>query len=349
LHATLEAIPHLLIETVFVCGMLLVIALVTLYRHTSPDMVPLLGLYAYVGFRMLPSLSRILVAVNNIRYGAAATLRLATDLHAFTRLPDGRFPASVEGLLPFTEQIVLEHMTYAYEGTPVPVLDDVTLTIRRGESIGIVGATGAGKSTLIDLILGLLQPGSGRITVDGRDIAHSLRAWRQKIGYVPQSIFLLDDTVRRNIAFGLRDSDIQEEKVWAAARMAQLEEDLTSLPQGLDTVIGERGIRLSGGQRQRVAIARALYSEPEVLVFDEATSALDNQTEQEVIRSIEALRGEKTLLIIAHRLSTVRACDRLVFLHDGRVAGCGSFAELAAQCGEFRRMAVLAEGQELRL
>jgi ATP-binding cassette subfamily C protein len=344
LHNTLVTAPRFLIETVFVCGMLLVIALVTGYGSTGPDLVPLLGLYAYAGFRIIPSVHRILMNLNHIRHGAVAAQRVYTDFMVFRHTPSHTFEASESGDFPFSDCIILDHISYTYDGTRTPVLQDVTLSIRRGESIGIVGATGAGKSTLIDLLLGLLQPSGGRITVDGRDIAQALRAWQRKIGYVPQTIFLTDDSIRHNIAFGLRDADIDEGKVQAAVRLAQLEAYIVSLPQGLDTLIGERGVRLSGGQRQRVAIARALYHEPEVLVFDEATSALDNQTEREVIRAIEGLRGEKTLVIIAHRLSTVRACDRLVFLRNGRLAGCGSFDELLAHNADFRRMAAFTDG-----
>jgi ATP-binding cassette subfamily C protein len=234
-------------------------------------------------------------------------------------------------------------VSYAYDAGGASVLDDVSLAIRRGESIGIVGHTGAGKSTLVDLLLGLLQPTAGRISVDGRDRRQHARWWQRQIGYVPQAFFVTDDTLRRNIAFGIPDAEIDERRVQRAARVAQLEEVVAGLPQGLDTFVGERGIRLSGGQRQRVVIARALYHEPQVLVFDEATSALDNQTEREIARAIEALHGAITLIVIAHRLSTVRGCDRLIFLDQGRVAGVGSYEELMA--GDARFRAVAAEGQ----
>lgn len=343
LHTTLSAMPRLLIETVFVCGMLLVILLVTAHGGTGPDLVPVIGLYAYAGFRVIPSANRILTYVNDIRYGSAATQRLSKDLRAFDHIPSDSFGTPEESDIVFTDRIVLDRVSYTYDGTCTPVLQDVTLSIRRGESIGIVGPTGAGKSTLVDLLLGLLSPSSGRILVDGRDIAQALRSWQRKIGYVPQTIFLTDDSVRRNVAFGLSDAEIDERKLQAAVRMAQLEDFIASLPQGFDTVVGERGLRLSGGQRQRVAIARALYHEPEVLIFDEATSALDHHTEREVTRAIEALQGKKTLIIITHRLHTVRMCDRLVFLSNSRVAGYGSFAELIAHNVDFRNMATMAD------
>jgi len=192
----------------------------------------------------------------------------------------------------------------------------------------VVGPSGAGKSTLIDVLLGLLPPTAGRITVDGRDIASALRSWQRHIGYVPQEPFILDDTVRRNVAFGLPDAEIDDRRVLAALRVAQVADVVASLPRGLDTVLGERGTRLSGGQRQRIAIARALYYEPEVLVFDEATSALDTPTERELIAALDALRGVKTLIVIAHRLTTVRRCDRLAVLRDGRVAAVGPYEDV---------------------
>jgi ATP-binding cassette subfamily C protein len=346
LSSTLAVMPHLLIETVFVGGVLLVIWLVTAQGGTGPDLVPLLGLYAYAGFRVIPSANRIVMNLNFMRNGMAATDRVYHDFMTFGPLSSTPYRVSEGDGLTLTDRLVLDRVSYTYDGAHTPVLHEVTLTVRRGESVGIVGPTGAGKSTLIDLVLGLLQPSSGCITVDGRDIGQALRAWQRQIGYVPQSIFLTDDSVRRNIAFGLTDADIDEQKIQAAVHMAQLEDFIASLPRGLDTVVGERGVRLSGGQRQRVAIARALYHEPEVLVFDEATSALDNQTEREVIRAIEALRGEKTLLIIAHRLSTVRACDRLVFLRDGCVAGVGSFDELMEDNADFRTTASLDAGMD---
>jgi len=342
--ATLNVIPRLLIETIFVCGMLLVILLVTGHGTTGLDPVPLLGLYAYAGFRITPSAYRILLCLGSIRMGMAATDHVYADFISLEHLPPVPSGEADGERLTFADRLVLDRVSYTYGDPYIPVLQDVTLVVRRGESVAIVGPTGVGKSTLIDLILGLLQPSSGRITVDDRDVSQALRSWQRKIGYVPQSIFLTDDSMRRNIAFGRKDADIDEHRLHTAVRMAQLEELVASLPRGLDTTVGERGLRLSGGQRQRVGIARALYHDPEVLIFDEATSALDNQTERAVIGAIEALRGEKTLVIVAHRLSTVRGCDRLVFLRDGRIAGWGSFEELLTNNADFRAMAAAGNG-----
>jgi ATP-binding cassette subfamily C protein len=214
----------------------------------------------------------------------------------------------------------------------------VNLRIKPGESIGIVGPTGAGKSTLVDVLLGLLRPTTGRVLLDGAELSGLERAWHRLVGYVPQDPYVLDDTVRRNIAFGVPDTQIDEHRLARACSLAQLEDVIRVLPDGLDTWLGEKGARLSGGQRQRVAIARALYGEPAVLVFDEATAALDNLTEREVTRAIAALHGTRTLIVIAHRLSTVQGCDRLIFLQDGRVAVTGAYNDLLRDPA-FRAMA----------
>jgi ATP-binding cassette subfamily C protein len=337
-RTTTAALPRLIVETAFVGAVLIVVALVTLGGKAGPDVLALIGLYAYAGFRLIPCANRAVMYIGSIRHAAAFVGRLAEDFHALenaAKPPEAREKEPIR----FLDRIAIERVSYAYEGNRAPVLQGVSIEIRRGESIGIVGATGAGKSTLIDLLLGLVVPTEGRIAVDGRDIHEALSSWQRKIGYVPQSVFLIDDTVRRNVALGVPDAEIDERRLSLAVRLARLDEFLSSLPQGLDTLVGERGVRLSGGQRQRVAIARALYHEPEVLIFDEATSALDNQTEREVTRAIGALQREKTLIIIAHRLSTVRGCDRLFFLREGRVAAVGSFDELLEKNEAFRAMA----------
>jgi ATP-binding cassette subfamily C protein len=346
LHETFASFPRLLMETTFVLGMLLILS-ITARGGAGEDAVPLLGLCAYGGFRILPSINRILLHWNGIRFGAAVVDHLYDDMMLFERHRGDRSRSSGGEARPFTGSIVLDGVQYVYDGSDSPALKDISLTVHRGESIGIVGPTGGGKSTLINIILGLLRPSRGRVTVDGRDIFASLGLWQQKIGYVPQEIYLIDDSLRRNIAFGLSDEGIEEQKVRAAVGLAQLEEFLASLPLGLDTMTGERGVRLSGGERQRVAIARALYHDPELLIFDEATSALDNQTERELSRAIEALQGEKTLILIAHRLSTVRQCGRLIFLRNGRIEGEGTFGQLLESNREFRDMVARYEADEI--
>ena len=332
-YITVASTLRMGVETVFVCGLLAVSLLLTL--RSGGAALPLLGLYAYAGFRVIPSANRIMMYVSELRYSRAWIEDLRNDLAALP--PAAPAPGGDEPIR-FTRAVALEGVSYTYAGEPEPVLLDVDLAITRGESIGIVGPSGAGKSTLVDLLLGLLAPTTGRITVDGRDIAGALRSWQRHLGYVAQEPFVLDDTIRRNVAFGVADGEIDDRRVTGALRLAQLGDFVAGLPGGLDTMLGERGTRLSGGQRQRVAIARALYDEPEVLVFDEATSALDTPTERELIAALEALRGVKTLIVIAHRLTTVRHCDRLAVLRDGRLAAVGPYDELLARDAGFRAM-----------
>ena len=333
---------RLVIESIFIGGMLLVVAIVVMTARTPAAAVPVLGLYAYAGFRIIPSVNRILMHVNSVRYGMPALRQVATDLERCDAFARALPPPAPEGRpVAFRSTLALADVVYVYAGSPTPTLHGVTLEIRCGESVGIVGPTGAGKSTLLNVILGLLTPTSGRVTVDGIDINTVLRAWQQAIGFVPQGVYLVDDTLRRNIALGRSDDEIDDARILEVVRLAQFDAVLRSLPAGLETVVGERGVRLSGGEQQRVAIARALYREPQLLVFDEATSALDNQTERELTRAIEGLRGTKTMLIVAHRLTTVRQCDRLVFLQQGRVVDIGSYDELLDRNADFRRLAAI--------
>jgi ATP-binding cassette subfamily C protein len=332
-YITVASTLRMGVETVFVCGLLAVSLLLTM--RSGAAALPLLGLYAYAGFRVIPSANRIMMYVSELRYSRAWIDDLRNDLAA---LPPAAPTAGGDEPIRFTGTVALERVSYTYAGEPEPVLLDVDLAIARGESIGIVGPSGAGKSTLVDLLLGLLAPTAGRITVDGRDIAGALRSWQRHLGYVAQEPFVLDDTLRRNVAFGVADGEVDDRRVTMALRLAQLGDFVAGLPAGLETMLGERGTRLSGGQRQRVAIARALYDEPEVLVFDEATSALDTPTERELIAALEALRGVKTLIVIAHRLTTVRHCDRLAVLRDGRLAAIGPYDELLARDAGFRAM-----------
>jgi ATP-binding cassette, subfamily B, bacterial PglK len=338
--AVVGQMPRLATETLMVVAMILIVALVVMGGGDRAAVLPTLGLFGYAGFRLQPSLNRLVLYLNSIvRTGASVDL-LIRDwpvVHAAANRPLTH-PAP----LPFTDRLTLENIQYAYPAGDRLVLDGISLTIERGRSIGIVGSTGAGKSTLIDIILGLLPPTSGRVLVDGVDIAADPRAWQRRIGYVPQTIYLTDDTLRRNIAFGLADAEIDETQLREALEMAQLAEFMDSLPQGLDTRVGERGLNLSGGQRQRVGIARALYHRPELLIFDEATSALDGETEREVSRAIDRLAGQMSLILIAHRLSTLHHCDQLFMVKQGRIAAQGTFQELIETNDDFRKMASLA-------
>jgi ATP-binding cassette subfamily C protein len=335
-YATIVALPRIVVETFFVCGALLVMVLLTDGR-SGTGAVPILALYAYAGFRVIPSVNRILWLMGDIRFGSAAVARVPADLGALRATG-----SAVNGAGEFRDRLAFEHVTYAHEGTERPSISDVDLVVRRGESIGIVGPTGAGKSTLVDLVVGLLDPTAGRITIDGDDLRAARVGWQRALGYVPQAIFLVDDTVRRNVALGLPDAAIDEACLRDAIRRAQLDAFVATLPDGLDTVVGERGVRLSGGERQRIGVARALYHRPAVLVLDEGTSALDGPTEAALMDALRGPDRATTMLIVAHRVASVRHCDRLVVLRDGRVRDVGSFDELMARSADFRALAATA-------
>ena len=321
------------VETTLVLSMLLVVFLVMRDSASGGDTVSILALFAYTGFRVIPSANRIMLNAGYLREAHPWVATMDEDMREL-RAPVGR-PFSPEPPL-LLDTLACEEVSFHYDDGP-PALDRVSLTIRRGQSIGIVGTTGAGKSTLVDVLLGLLTPTSGRVLVDGLPLDGRERAWQRQIGYVSQDVYLLDDSLRRNIAFGIADGAIDETRLATAMALARLGEVVNALPQKLETVVGEDGVRLSGGQRQRVAIARALYHDPPVLFFDEATAALDNQTEREVTAAIAAVHGTRTVIAIAHRLSTVKACDQLIYLKNGRVAGVGTFEELLSDPG-FRQL-----------
>ncbi|MDX2171337.1 MAG: ABC transporter ATP-binding protein [Deltaproteobacteria bacterium] len=334
---TLDALPPLVFETVFVCGALLVIALLSATGRIGAGGLPLLGLFAYAGFRIVPMANRITWRLNEIRGREAPVRALYRDFRLFTG--HAQTDAAHDTPVSFRATLALEGVSYTYPETAGPALRGVTLAIRRGEALAVFGPTGAGKSTLIDLVVGLLPPTSGRVTVDGVDLAGRESAWRRHVGYVPQTIVLLDDSLRRNVALGIPPHEIDPQRLTAALRIAQLDAFVATLPEGLDTRVGERGVRLSGGERQRVGIARALYHDPDVVVLDEATAALDAATETALTDALRALHGRKTVLLISHRLATVRACDRIALISGGTLLDCGTADELQARSAEFRRLA----------
>jgi len=320
LQTTLGQFPRLWLEMLAVSGLAILVISMLAQGRTLEVVLPTLGLFAAAAFRLLPSVNRVLGAVQSLRYVLPVFDILHTELRLTTpEVDDTHRPVTL-----FRTALELSQITYTYRGAAEPTLKDISLAIQRGESVGFIGASGAGKSTLVDILLGLLTPDRGEVRVDGKDLQSNLRNWQDQIGYVPQSIFLTDDTLRRNVAFGLPNEQIDDAAVQRAIRAAQLEEFVASLPDGLETFVGERGIRLSGGQRQRIGIARALYHDPAVLVLDEATSSLDTATEHDVMQAVTALQGSKTVLIVAHRLSTVEHCDRLYRLEYGRVVAEGS-------------------------
>jgi ABC-type multidrug transport system fused ATPase/permease subunit len=339
-RAIVGALPRLFLETVAVAGLLGVSILLMAQDRPLDTVVPSLALLAVALVRMMPAFQKIWANVSAIQWGRRSLAVVYDDL-ASLEAQESAFVKQLRagGDVSFEREIAVENLSFRYEGQAEDALADVTLTVPRNASVGFVGPSGAGKTTVVDVLLGLLTPTGGRVAVDGTDIQTCLPAWQRRIGYIPQTIFLTDDTVRNNVAFGIDPEDISDDQVWAAVDAAQLRDLVESLPAGLDTAVGERGVRLSGGQRQRIGIARALYNRPDVLVMDEATSALDTQTERQFVEALNALQGEHTVVVIAHRLSTVRHCDTLFLMERGRVTASGTYDELLETSALFRAMA----------
>jgi len=283
-------------------------------------LIPTLGLFGVSAFRLLPSMNRVLSSIQDVRFAMPVVDIMCTELSQINVSENNNLQVSNA----IFSKIEIKNISYKYPKTDAMVLDGININLLKGMSIGIIGASGAGKSTLIDLMLGLLVPSEGRIMIDGNDIQEDVRGWQNKIGYVPQDIYLTDDTLLNNIAFGIPSKDISYESIDKAVKYAQLQQLISDLPLGLNTSVGERGVRLSGGQKQRIAIARALYHDPSILMLDEATSALDSATEMSVMAIMKTLYKEKTIVIVAHRMSTIKECDYVYRLKDGRIVAEGT-------------------------
>jgi ATP-binding cassette, subfamily B, bacterial PglK len=323
---TLQQLPRLALELLAVCALAaLVIAMVGQHRQLDA-LLPTVGVFAAAAFRITPSANRIMNAIQITRHALPVVNTLHAEMTSLDALP----PVARGVQMPFQRELTLDGVRFRYPTADAGALRGVTLSIVAGTTVGFVGTSGAGKSTLVDVVLGLLTPQQGSVRVDGTDIRSNLRGWQDNIGYVPQNIYLTDDTLRRNIAFGVPDEEINDAAVQRALRAAQLDQFVAGLPLGLNTLAGERGVRLSGGQLQRLGIARALYHDPSVLVLDEATSALDTATERGVMEAVRALHGSKTVIIVTHRLTTVQHCDRLYWLEGGRVVESGESSRILA-------------------
>lgn len=337
LFSTAAELPRTVMELALLGFILLVFGVSILLGGGAGGTVSVLGLFAYAGLRLQPSLQRIIAGLNNLKFASAPIEDLDRDL----RLVGDQQPLPpTSAPLPFERELRLDRVSFRYDGGHRDALSGLDMVVEPGQVLGICGPTGGGKTTLIDVMTGLLDPTAGKVTIDGHDLRDHARAWQRNLGVVPQMVFLTDETLRENIALGAGPGEIDEDAVNEAVDLAQLRGFVDSLPQGLDTVVGERGVRISGGQRQRVAIARALYRRPAVLVFDEGTSALDNATERELMNALGKLRRSHTILLIAHRLTTVRDADQIVVIEEGRITGRGTFDELFAENETFRHLTV---------
>jgi ATP-binding cassette subfamily C protein len=333
----LSTIPRLLIDTLAVSAMVIVVLILLARGQNLQAVLPILTIFAVAALRLLPSTSRIANALAQLRFHYAAAEVVYKELvqthhngvSQLLRPPTPRLKHS----------LVVHRLSYRYPSAPRYAIHDVSLEIPRGHWVALIGPTGAGKTTLVDLLLGLLVPTAGNILLDGRDLGDNPIGWQRMIGLVPQSIYLLDDTIRRNIGFGFLDEEIDDQEIWRALHDAKADQLVRSLPGGLDAIIGERGDRISGGERQRLGIARALYRNPEVLIFDEGTAHLDNETERSIGDTLAALRGEKTIIMIAHRMALVRKCDRIFILEQGRVRTSGTYSDLVSEDLMFRNFA----------
>ncbi len=337
-----RVLPRVSIEAILVIFLMVFIVFSQLVGGRSlSDLTAVMGMFAVASIRLVPAVSQILCALGQIRFSLFALDMLCMDLKEIEQYQrqgtlqgglserDGEAAQARKGeALPFDYEVSVEHISYHYPAAEKPAITDFSLTLRKGESIALVGKSGSGKTTLVDILLGLLEPASGDIKVDGRSIYEDVRGWQNLLGYIPQSIFLTDSTIEQNIAYGVPPEEIDPVRLQEAITAAQLEDLISQMPNGVKTEVGERGVRVSGGQRQRIGIARALYHNREILVLDEATSALDTETEQLVSQAINSLAGSRTLIIIAHRFSTIEQCDRIYELSDGQLKQSGTYREV---------------------
>ena len=346
-YRVIKRAPRYILEAVAFGGIILIAVYLIAVQDNIRQVIPMLGLYAFAGYRLMPALQQAFSGIASARFNVAALENIHEDLQkradAAPHVSTNGTADTTESPLALDDRLALEDVSFTYPGAEEPAIKDLSLEVPAHTTLGFVGKTGSGKTTTVDLILGLLRPQQGAISVDGTPLREggSIRRWQQDIGYVPQQIYLADDTVARNIAFGVPDEEIDMDAVRDAAHRAHIHDFVAKeLPSQWQTIVGERGVKLSGGQRQRIGIARALYHRPSVLVFDEATSALDQATEASVMEAVYALEGDHTMLMIAHRLSTVKRADNIIMLEGGRKVGEGIYKELSESHSKFRSMAL---------
>ena len=339
----LNTLPRQIIEMIALSGILFIAVIMVLQSREVSTIVPMIALFGAAVMKVKPSINIIIEEINKLRYNVYSVEAVYEDLNYLENKYDQNPPSRLGEKLKLNNEIRLRNLDYVYPDKRHPAVQNISITIPKNSAVAFVGPSGVGKTTLVDVILGLLKPQKGSITIDGNDVFSNLNAWQRNIGYIPQFIYLLDDSIRRNICFGIADEEVDEEQLETAIETAQLKGFISTLDEGIDTMVGERGIRLSGGQRQRIGIARALYNNPQVLVMDEATSALDNITEKVLIKAIEKLRGDKTIIMIAHRLTTVKKCDTIYMMKDGEIIADGSYDDLLLNSKEFREMSLVDE------
>jgi ABC-type multidrug transport system fused ATPase/permease subunit len=319
----LQVIPRLWLELLAIVGLVVLVLAMIGSGDSVSQILPVLGLFAATSFRIIPSINRILASIQTLGYSKPIIRSVFDDLQLLVPVTP---KTGTE--IQFSTSVCFENVSFKYSNAVGNANENLSFCIGKGEAVGIIGHSGAGKSTLVDILLGLLQPTAGAVLVDGLDIQNNLRSWQDHIGYVPQTIYLVDDTLARNVAFGLPDDLVDHDAVARSIKAAQLDEFVATLPDGINTIVGERGVRLSGGQRQRIGIARALYNDPEILVLDEATSSLDTETEQGVMDAVKELLGTKTIVIIAHRTTTVSYCTKVYKMDKAQIVGSGLPSEM---------------------
>lgn len=318
-QSILTYLPRPVMETVCICSLMIAMIIkIVVVKSDITSFVTTLSVFAVAAFRMLPSFNKITGYISGMMFNKPAIDSVYSDLKEIEQLMEQRMADQEDTLkVSFNDAIRLDHVSFHYPKSDKWILKNASLAIKKNTSVAFIGESGAGKTTAADLILGILKPQEGTLTIDGVDINRCMASWHEDVGYIPQSIYLMDDSIRANIAFGIQEAEIDNTAIEKALREAQLDQFVHSLPDGLDAMIGDRGVKLSGGQRQRIGIARALYRNPNVLILDEATSALDNETEKEVMEAIDGLHGTRTLIVIAHRLSTIRKCDKIYEVGKG--------------------------------
>jgi ABC-type bacteriocin/lantibiotic exporter with double-glycine peptidase domain len=336
-HQVLATLPKYMLESIGFVGIVLIVLLLLMRGEAQMTAVPLVAVYAFAGYRLMPALQHLYTNIHFIQYHAPSLKMIVEALRAAKPASRPADAAQRATPLALEQAIEIENLSFRYPSAPSDVLDNISLRIKAKSVVGIVGSTGSGKSTLLDIILGLLEPSAGRLVIDGVTLDEKLvRRWQAGLGYVPQQIFLTDGTIAENIALGVAPSEIDLARIQSVAKAAHVDEFVEQLTDRYNSRIGERGVRLSGGQRQRIGIARALYRNPGVLLFDEATSALDNLTEQSVMSTLRTLMGEKTIILVAHRLTTLRLCDQIILLENGRISHQGTYEELLVRSEFFR-------------